>query len=355
MQPGGPKSGSVSPGTRLERPAHRFYRDSFITPGKETCRPRRFPVTDTRNSHPAPRRSLFPRMNQRYEVKGKLGHGGLGEVYLAYDTQLDREVALKRVKPQEDNETSTKTLAADLVREAKTLSALQHPNIVTIYDVGTDEKGPYVVMEYLKGETLDQVIERGRVDGGGFSRDRAPVHGGHGRRRHPWASSTATSSRGNVMVNWLPSGKIPAQDPRLRPRQIFQTAVPQTQDQGAGIFGSIFFMAPEQFERLAAGCAHGPVFAGLHLLSTAHAKAPVRRAHAGGCHGQPPAAPRHSAARAAHRRARSGWPTGSCGSSAAKWNSARRTPAPRCSIFWRADPVCPPPLPLNPPARPPHP
>ena len=44
---------------------------------------------------------------------------------------------------------------AIIVREAKTLSALQHPNIVTIYDVGRDEKGPFVIMEYLKGETMD--------------------------------------------------------------------------------------------------------------------------------------------------------------------------------------------------------
>ena len=79
-------------------------------------------------------------MSPRYVVKGKIGAGGLGEVYLATDTQLDRDVALKRVKPPESG--GVDGLHADLIREARTLSSLQHPHIVTIYDVGQDAQGP---------------------------------------------------------------------------------------------------------------------------------------------------------------------------------------------------------------------
>ena len=188
-------------------------------------------------------------MIQRYEVKGKLGHGGHGDVYLAYDTQLDREVALKRVRPQEETEAGAKTLAVDLVREAKTLSALQHPNIVTIYDVGRDDKGPFVIMEYLKGETMDKVIERGKLSAEDFSEIALQVMEGMVA-----AQSLGLVHRdlkpGNLMVNWLPSGKLQIKILDFGLAKFSRVAVPQTKDQEEGIMGSIYFMAPEQFERL---------------------------------------------------------------------------------------------------------
>lgn len=188
-------------------------------------------------------------MTQRYEVKGKLGHGGLGEVYLALDTQLDREIALKRVRLQEDAGTGAGNLAADLNREARTLSKLQHPNIVTVFDAGSDEQGPFVVMEYLKGETLDQVSERGKLSVDDFREIVLQTMEGMVA-----AGSMGLVHRdlkpGNIMVNWLPTGKIQLKILDFGLARFSKTAVPQTQDQGAGIFGSIFFMAPEQFERL---------------------------------------------------------------------------------------------------------
>jgi serine/threonine protein kinase len=188
-------------------------------------------------------------MTQRYEVKGKIGHGGLGEVYLAYDTRLDREVALKRVKPQEEGEGGADSLAADLLREAKTLSALQHPNIVTIYDVGRDDKGPFVIMEFLKGETLDEVIERGKLSTEDFRQVVLQTMEGMVA-----AQALGLVHRdlkpGNLMVIQLPSGKFQIKILDFGLAKFSKLAVPQTQDQEAGIFGSIFFMAPEQFERL---------------------------------------------------------------------------------------------------------
>ena len=95
-----------------------------------------------------------------YEVITPLGAGGMGEVYKAKDTRLDRIVALK-VLPA--------ALAADpefrdrFEREAKSISALSHPNICALYDVGRQDGTEYLVMEYLDGETLAARIERGTL------------------------------------------------------------------------------------------------------------------------------------------------------------------------------------------------
>ena len=104
-------------------------------------------------------------MSERYQIKEKIGQGGLGAVYRAVDSQLKREVALKRLLPPEDSEASqmSSDAAEQLLKEATTLSALQHPNIVTVYDVGKDEQGAFVVMEFLKGETFDKTVERGAL------------------------------------------------------------------------------------------------------------------------------------------------------------------------------------------------
>jgi serine/threonine protein kinase len=188
-------------------------------------------------------------MSQRYEVKGKIGHGGLGEVYLAYDTRLDREVALKRVRPADNGEASADSLAADLLREAKTLSALQHPNIVTIYDVGRDDNGPFVIMEFLKGETLDQVIDRGKLSPDDFRE--VVLQSMEGMVAAQALGLVHRDLKpGNLMVIQLPTGKFQIKILDFGLAKFSKLAVPQTQDQEAGIFGSIFFMAPEQFERL---------------------------------------------------------------------------------------------------------
>src|SRR5271154_2768824 len=86
-----------------------------------------------------------------YEIQSPLGAGGMGEVYRARDTRLDRTVAIK-VLPQH--------LSADPLRrqrferEARAISALQHPNICTLFDVGHQDGTDYLVMEYLEGQTL---------------------------------------------------------------------------------------------------------------------------------------------------------------------------------------------------------
>ena len=91
-------------------------------------------------------------MSNRYKILEQIGKGGLGAVYKALDTQLQREVAIKRVLAAgQATEEEVKDAAEKLIAEAQTLSSLNHPNIITVFDVGQDDEGGFVVMELLKG------------------------------------------------------------------------------------------------------------------------------------------------------------------------------------------------------------
>ena len=97
-------------------------------------------------------------MEDRYEIRGKIGQGGLGAVYRGYDTRMNREVAIKRISINTGDPELQEESTRQLIKEAGALASLQHPNIVTVYDVGADADGPYVVMELISGQTLDELI-----------------------------------------------------------------------------------------------------------------------------------------------------------------------------------------------------
>src|ERR1700752_1996370 len=87
----------------------------------------------------------------RYEIRSKIGEGGMGEVYRASDEKLNRDVAIK-VLPASFSQDADRLRRFE--QEAKAAGTLNHPNILAVYDVGTHEGGPYVVSELLEGETL---------------------------------------------------------------------------------------------------------------------------------------------------------------------------------------------------------
>src|SRR5438105_1708549 len=93
-----------------------------------------------------------------YEILSPLGAGGMGEVYRAKDTRLERTVAVK-VLP--DHLASSPDVRQRFEREAKTISALSHPHICALYDVGNQDGVEYLVMEYLEGETLSDRLAKG--------------------------------------------------------------------------------------------------------------------------------------------------------------------------------------------------
>src|SRR5262245_47599641 len=96
----------------------------------------------------------------QYEILAPLGAGGMGEVYRARDPRLDREVAIK-VLPERLADTAE--ALGRFEREAKALAALSHPNLVSIFDVGTDHDICFAVMEFLVGETLHECLSRGAL------------------------------------------------------------------------------------------------------------------------------------------------------------------------------------------------
>jgi len=93
-----------------------------------------------------------------YEVVSAAGSGGMGEVYKARDTRLDRTVAIKVLPSAAHPDPHARER---LVREARAISALNHPNICTLYDVGHDDGTDFLVMEFIEGEPLASRLERG--------------------------------------------------------------------------------------------------------------------------------------------------------------------------------------------------
>ena len=95
-----------------------------------------------------------------YKVISAIGAGGMGEVYRAHDSRLDREVAIK-VLPSEMS--SDEDRLRRFEQEAKATSALNHPNILTVYDIGEHDGSPFIVAELLEGEELRQRLDEGPI------------------------------------------------------------------------------------------------------------------------------------------------------------------------------------------------
>src|SRR5581483_612283 len=90
-----------------------------------------------------------------YRIEAKLGEGGMGVVYRAFDTHLDRPVAVKILRA---DATASPERKRRFVQEAKSASALNHPNIIHIYDISSSDGTDFIAMEFVAGKTLDQLI-----------------------------------------------------------------------------------------------------------------------------------------------------------------------------------------------------
>ena len=96
------------------------------------------------------------KINDRYEIIKSIGEGGMANVYLANDTILDRMVAVKVLR----GDLSDDKFVRRFEREALSVSNLSHPNIVEVYDVGVEDGNHYIVMEYIEGKTLKQLLKK---------------------------------------------------------------------------------------------------------------------------------------------------------------------------------------------------
>ena len=97
------------------------------------------------------------KISDRYQIMKSIGEGGMANVYLAYDTILDRDVAVKILRGDLSGD---EKFVRRFQREALSASSLTHPNIVEVYDVGEDHGMYYIVMEYIEGKHLKELIKK---------------------------------------------------------------------------------------------------------------------------------------------------------------------------------------------------
>jgi Tol biopolymer transport system component len=181
-----------------------------------------------------------------YEVVSQLGAGGMGEVYLAEDPRLGRQVAIKLL-PAEFARDSDRLRRFE--QEARATSALNHPNILTVYDIGEHEGAPYIVAELLEGEELSELIKQGAI-----AQRKAVDYAGQIAE-----GLAAAHSKGVVHRDLKPENLFVTNDGRvkildfglakLRPQQFGVDKDAPTQkritDPGV-IMGTVGYMSPEQ-------------------------------------------------------------------------------------------------------------
>lgn len=190
-------------------------------------------------------------LSSRYQIEGIIGQGGAGTVYKALDTQLDRPVAIKKLHTVDGSASQTALMqnaTATLLREAKVLSAIQHPNIVTLYDMGVDEEGPFVVMEYLDGQSLEEAIEQAPFPLKEFTVLARDILNGL-RAAHARNILHRDMKPSNIKLVWLPAEDLQFKILDFGLAKFSAIPAVQTMDLKGGVMGSIHFMAPEQFER----------------------------------------------------------------------------------------------------------
>lgn len=174
----------------------------------------------------------------RYAIDRRIGVGGYGAVYLAYDTVLNRWVAIKRVDSESNN--------SDPFREARQLASLQHPNIVTIYDFLRSDGETFVIMEYVPGQNLNELTEPMSLEFfTTFARQcleaLAAAHGiGLVHRDIKPA---------NIMIAGTPSGGFQAKLLDFGLAKVMTEPSHQSMDHSGAITGSIHMISPEQLSR----------------------------------------------------------------------------------------------------------
>jgi serine/threonine protein kinase/lipoprotein NlpI len=181
-----------------------------------------------------------------YEIRAKLGAGGMGEVYLAEDTKLNRKVAIKFLPPE-----STADLRAKrrLMREAQAAAALDHPNICAIHEVGEEDGRAFIVMQYVEGETLAARIHRKPLtlkEALGFALPVADALAeAHSRgiiHRDIKPQNVMITARGQVKILDFGLAKVVADRGALDGEAETQSLLTET----GAIVGTVPYMSPEQ-------------------------------------------------------------------------------------------------------------
>src|SRR5450432_1153091 len=184
-----------------------------------------------------------------YEILAPIGAGGMGEVYKARDSRLERMVAIK-VLPA--HTASSAEARQRFEREAKTISQLSHPHICALYDVGREGETEYLVMELLEGETLSDRLAKGALPLEQTLRYGVEIADALDKA-HRQGIVHRDLKPGNVMitksgVKLLDFGLAKAMAPAARPGSLTSLPTQQGLTQEGTILGTFQYMAPEQLE-----------------------------------------------------------------------------------------------------------
>ena len=175
-------------------------------------------------------------VKERYEILQVLGEGGMAFVYKARDTQLERFVAIKTLKP---NYVNQETFVDRFKREAKTAANLNHPNIVQIFDWGIEEE-PYFVMEYIEGDTLTSIISKNKtISLSDILFIGAQVSNGL-HAAHQKGLVHRDIKPGNIMIT--PDGKVKVTDFGIVSLQNEESDITKT----GSVLGTASYISPEQ-------------------------------------------------------------------------------------------------------------
>ena len=180
-------------------------------------------------------------LNSRYSILEPLGEGGEGSVFRAWDNQLGRVVALKRLKADVDAMTT-------LWQETQILVSLHHPNIVTLFDFGSDNEGPYVVMELLEGKTLDQVVSEFHISLPFFQQLARQILSGLAAA-HAKQVVHRDLKPSNLFLQFHEDQSFTVKILDFGLAKAVEAPEEQTSDQEQSVMGSIYTMSPEQLTR----------------------------------------------------------------------------------------------------------
>src|SRR5262245_38673135 len=184
-----------------------------------------------------------------YEIVALLGRGGMGEVYRGTDSRLERTVALKVLQSEVADSVARRQR---FEREAQTISSLTHPHICALYDIGEHEGTPFLVMEYLEGETLAHRLVRGALPIEDVLRyaveiiDALEHAGRQGVVHRDLKPANIMLTRAGVKL--LDFGLAKLQAPELPERSIAGSQPQPTITEEGTLLGTLQYMAPEQLE-----------------------------------------------------------------------------------------------------------